>query len=761
MTAPAPRKTPLPTREQLLDYLRDSATPVPHRDLARAFGLHGADRIWLKEQLRALAENGLLENHHDKHHAPPDCLPPVTVLEIAGQDEDGEVLARPVSGPAAETSQVWEILLAPDRGGQPPALGERILARLTHLAGQRYRASIIRRLGGAARRLVGRYERVAKGSGLVVPADRRVKEVYRVREANRLDADEGELVLIEPLRGSRRDQDEARVLERLGSGDSPKAYSLVAMAEYGLRDLFPKEALEEANTAGPVPLGDRLDLRDLPLITIDGADARDFDDAVFAEPDPDPANPGGFRILVAIADVAHYVRANSALDREARKRGNSTYFPDRVVPMLPEALSNGWCSLKPDEERPCLVAEMWIDRAGQLKRHHFQRALMRSAARLTYEAVQEAIDGHPDALTEPLLDPVLRPLHAACKALDEARAARSSLDLEIVERQVVLDAEDRPTGIVPRARLASHRLIELFMVTANVAAAETLEAKRQACMYRVHQPPDAAKVEALGEVLRALGLAFAKGQPIRPQLFCKVLDQVKGSAAANLVGELVLRSQSQAFYAPDNEGHFGLALQRYAHFTSPIRRYADLLVHRALIGLLELGPDGLAGEDAALFAEWGASISKCERRSAMAERDTLDRFTAQLLSKEVGSMQKGRIAGVARFGLFVRLAESGADGLVPIGSLPDDRYEHDARLHALIGRRWGRVYRLGEAVMVRLREANALTGSLIMELTEGEAGPSPWPRGSAPKPSNGPRTRRPPQRRSKAKGRQSRRKDRR
>ncbi|MBC6417247.1 MAG: RNB domain-containing ribonuclease, partial [Rhodospirillales bacterium] len=285
--------------------------------------------------------------------------------------------------------------------------------------------------------------------------------------------------------------------------------------------------------------------------------------------------------------------------------------------------------------------------------------------------------------------------------------------------------------------------------------------KRQTCMYRVHQPPDAAKVEALGEVLRALGLSFAKGQPIRPQSFSKVLNQVKGSTAADLVGELVLRSQSQAFYAPDNEGHFGLALQRYAHFTSPIRRYADLLVHRALIGVLELGPDGLAGEDAALFSEWGAAISKCERRSAMAERDTLDRFTAHLLSKEVGNLQQGRIAGVARFGLFVRLAESGAEGLVPIGSLPDDRYEHDARLHALIGRRWGRVYRLGEPVMARLRAADSLTGSLIMELIEGEAGPSPWPQGNAPKPSSGPRPGRPLQRRSKAKGRQARRKARR
>ncbi|MEO1192441.1 MAG: ribonuclease R [Pseudomonadota bacterium] len=718
---------PLPSRAELAAFLKQFDRPPSKRQILRAFGLGATERAWLREEMIALGE----ESELPKKAKRGDGLPPVTVLEVCDRDEDGEVLAKPASGPAAAEPDLWTIYLAPDRGGQPPAVGERVLARLSLIEGTIYRASIIRRLGGATRRLVGRYELAPDGTATVLPADRRVKELYRIRAANRLDAQSGELVLIEPLRPDQRRGrqrlEEARVIERLGDSDSPNAFSLIAITEHGLPMDFPAAALAEAEAAGAAPLEGRVDLRETPLVTIDGADARDFDDAVFAEPDPDPANAGGFRLLVAIADVAHYVTAGSALDLEALRRGNSAYFPDRVVPMLPDALSNGWCSLKPAEERPCLVAEMVISAKGQLRRHRFQRALMRSSARLTYEQVQDAIDGRPDETSQPLLEPVLRPLYAAFAALDKARAKRGTLEMEIPERRVALDETGTPKAVVPRQRLASHRLIELFMVTANVAAAEALEAKRKVCMYRVHPPPDQAKVEALGEVLRALGLSFARGQPMKPALFAGALDQVAGSTAAPLVGELVLRCQSQAYYAPENLGHFGLALQRYGHFTSPIRRYADLLVHRALIAAYELGTGGLPEGDETHFEEWGEAISRSERRAAMAERDTLDRFTAHLLMGQVGAILPGRIASVTRFGLFVRLDESGADGLVPVTSLPDDYYDHDADLHALVGRRWGRSYRLGEPVMVRLEEADALTGSLIMALTEGEAGPSPWP----------------------------------
>ena len=729
----APR--PRPTKDEILEYLRSSETPLGKRELMRAFQLQAGDRVWLKQVLAELKEEGRLEAQRGRRVAAPDRLPEVAVLEIVGYDEDGELLARP-AGSDPEDPETARIYMAPDKRGHRPAVGERVLARLKHIEANRYEGDSIRYLGPPARRVVGVFRRGGRG-GRVEPTNRQVKETFEVRGEDAAGAQDGELVLLEPKARHQRDRGgpEGRVIERLGSAANPRALSLIAIAEHGIPDVFPAETVREAEQAKGVPLGERHDLRALPLVTIDGDDARDFDDAVFAEPDPDAGNADGFRLVVAIADVAHYVTPGSALDREARKRGNSTYFPDRVVPMLPEALSNGWCSLKPNEDRGCLAAELWIDAQGKLLRHRFHRALMRSAARLTYERVQAAMNGQADELTAPLLAPVIRPLYAAFAALEVARKARGTLDLDLPERRVHLNADGTVRAILPRPRLDSHRLIEAFMITANVAAAEALEAKRQPCMYRVHEPPDPVKVEALREVLQGLDLAFPKGAPLRPRLFSEVLEKVAGTEAAPMVSELVLRCQSQARYAPENLGHFGLALQRYAHFTSPIRRYADLLVHRALIHGWRLGQGGLAKGEAERFEEWGQGISMTERRSAAAERDAVDRFTSLFLAGEVGTLKPGRVASVTRFGLFVRLLESGADGLVPISTLPEDYYLHDEKRHALVGRRWGREYRLGEGCLVRIREADPLTGSLTLELVEGEDRASPTPlSGKAPRP---------------------------
>ena len=477
----------------------------------------------------------------------------------------------------------------------------------------------------------------------------------------------------------------------------------------------------------PAALGKRTDLRDVPLVTIDGPDARDFDDAVWAEADPDPKNPGGWHILVAIADVAWYVRPDSALDRAAYERGNSAYFPDRVVPMLPEALSNGWCSLKPNENRPCLAAELWIDADGNARRHRFSRGLMRSAARLTYEQAQAAHDGKPDDMTGPLVEPVIGPLYGAFTALLAVREGRGTLDLDLPDRQVVLDKSGAVAAIEPRARLDSHRLIEEFMIAANVAAAEQIEALRQPCMYRVHDQPDPVKIEALRQILDSLGLRLARGQVIRPHYLTRLLRQVKDVPARHMVNELILRAQSQAIYTPDNIGHFGLALTRYAHFTSPIRRYADLLVHRALIRGLKLGEGGLPDEAGPRFAEFGTHVSTTERRAAAAERDAVDRFTAAFLQDRVGAVFAAVIGGVTRFGLFVSLDETGADGLVPMSLLPDDYYDHVEAEHCLVGRRWGRTYRLGERVSARLLEAEPLTGGLVLELLDDSDHAAPGP----------------------------------
>jgi ribonuclease R len=514
----------------------------------------------------------------------------------------------------------------------------------------------------------------------------------------------------------------ARVIERLGHMGEPRAISLVAIHTHDIPTEFGPEALAIAADAKPVALGQRTDLRDLPLVTIDGEDARDFDDAVWAEADSDPGNLGGWHLLVAIADVAHYVRAGDALDRAAEKRGNSVYFPDRVVPMLPEALSNDLCSLRPAQDRACLAVHMWIDREGALRRHRFVRGLMRSAARLTYEQAQRARDGTPDDTTRPLIDAAIAPLYGALAALETARRNRGTLELDLPERRVLLDGKGKVRAIEPRARLDSHRLIEEFMIAANVAAAETLEARRQPCMYRVHDRPDPARVDALRDFLDSLGLRLAKGQVMQPRHFTQMIVKARGTPHEMLVSELVLRAQAQAVYSPDNLGHFGLALTRYAHFTSPIRRYSDLLVHRALISGLRLGDDGLPSDAGLAFGEIGAHISATERRAAAAERDAIDRFTAAFLAERVGESFAGRVNGVTRYGLFVKLAETGADGLVPVRTMPFDNYFHDETRHALIGRRRKVTYTIGDTVEVRLAEADPITGGLILHLLEGETG---------------------------------------
>lgn len=735
--AGTPRKAPFPTREQVAEFIRESATPVGKREVARAFGITGADRIPLKALLKELERDGAIDRGRGRRLSQPGALPEVGVVEITGTDSDGEVLARPVAWKGEGDAPV--IYMAPDRHGTPAlGRGDRVLARLTRSGDHSYEGRPIRRLAGAPKRLLGIYELAGAGDierprsrrgadgqpkGRLRPTDRRVKTDFRIAPEDSGGAQPGELVLAEALHTHRLGWLQARVIERLGKMGEPRSISLISIHEHDIPTEFPPAAIALAEAATVPPLADRADLRQVPLVTIDGADARDFDDAVWAEADPDAENPGGWHLLVAIADVARYVRRDDALDKAAYARGNSVYFPDRVVPMLPEALSNGLCSLRPGEDRACLAVHMWIDAEGNKLRHQFARGLMRSSARLTYDQVQAARDGRPDAATAPLLEPVIAPLYGAFAALLAARTRRGTLELDLPERQVVIGEDGRVASIRSRARFDSHKLIEEFMIAANVAAAETLEQKRWPCMYRVHDAPDPAKIEALREFLDSLGLNLPRGQVIRPIAFTQLLARAAGTPYAAMINELVLRTQSQAVYAPENIGHFGLALRRYAHFTSPIRRYADLLVHRALIGALDLpgaAEDWLPPEAGAQFEEAGVHISATERRAAAAERDAIDRYTAAFLSERLGESFRGRVTGVTRFGLFVRLDESGGDGLVPISSLPADFYDHDEGRHALVGRRWGRVFTLGDIVMVRLIEAEPVTGGLVLELLQVE-----------------------------------------
>ena len=540
-------------------------------------------------------------------------------------------------------------------------------------------------------------------------ADRRDRAEYIVEPTHIAGASDGELVTAAVLPARRYGPPRVKIVERLGSPDAPGAISLISIAQFEIPHVFPDAALAEAAAARPVDATGRADLRGLDLVTIDGSDARDFDDAVWAEPDPDPRNPGGWHLVVAIADVAHYVAPGSPLDREARERGNSVYFPDRVVPMLPEALSNGLCSLKQNEDRACLAARLWIDRDGQKLRHVFERAIMRSSARLTYEQVESARD---DARKLPIPKARLDALYGAFAVLDRARAARGALALDLVEYRVVLDAKGVPVGVEPRQRLDSHKLIEEFMILANVAAAEELEARRRPSLYRVHDRPDPERLDALRLALTDIdipGLGLAKGQVIRPELFNRVLAKVAGRPEAAVVNDLVLRAQAQAVYSPDNIGHFGLALQRYAHFTSPIRRYADLLVHRALLGE-SMSHDALEAI--------GKHVSTTERRATAAERAALERYRARLLGGRIGEAFAARVSGVQRFGLFLTLPDTGADGLLPIGDLPPDFYRFDQRRMRLSGRHSRRNFGLGDALSVRLAEADPLGGRLVFRLDE-------------------------------------------
>ena len=737
---------PLPTREQVLEFIKASPGHVGKREIARAFRLAGPQREALKELLVELEDEGALQRGRGRRFGRPGTLPSVTIVEVSGLDADGEILAKPVTW--TEEAPPPRIYMSPERGGRNAlGIGDRVLAKLTRSGTNAYEGRTIRRLADAPRRMLAIYERVGD-QGRLRPTNRRNRMEPFVADADSMGAEPGELVAAELLAKARLGAPRARVVERLGGQGDARAVSLIAIHDHGIPVDFSSAAIEQAERAKAAPLGERADLRQVPLITIDGADARDFDDAVWAEPDGDEANKDGWHLMVAIADVAWYVRPGDALDRNAYERGNSVYFPDRVVPMLPEALSNGWCSLKPREERPCMVAHLWIGAEGNLLRHRFERGLMNSAARLTYEQVEAARHEPTEAVPAGLRDVTLVPLYGAYAALSRNREARGVLDLDMPERQIVLDKAGHVTDIQARMRLDSHRLIEEFMITANVAAAEALEKARQPCMYRIHDTPDPEKLESLRTFLESIGLKLARGQVIRPAQFNQILSRAKGTGNERLVNETILRSQAQAVYSPENIGHFGLALRRYAHFTSPIRRYADLLVHRALISGLRLGAGGLP-EPPGDFGEQGEHISVTERRAVAAERDAVDRYTAAFLSDKVGARFTGRVSGVTRFGLFVTLAESGGDGLVPVSTLPDDRYEHDAAHHALVGRRWNRVYRLGDTVRVVLVEANAITGSLVMNLLDGDndddndgkapqAAPGHRPGGTGPRGTKGP-----------------------
>ncbi|MCV2881726.1 ribonuclease R [Actibacterium sp. XHP0104] len=718
----------IPSKDQILAWITDNPTLTAKRDIAKAFGIKGADRIDLKRILKELEDEGHLQKRK-KTYRETDKLPPVAVLQVTGPNDDGDLFASALEWQGEGTPP--RILMVMRDNDPALGAGDRILARVSEVKADdhSYEGRLIRRIGTNPHRILGVFRKGAEG-GRIMPIDKGADKEWQVAPGATLDAKDGELVEAEQAGPrARLGLQKARIIQRLGDPTAPKAVSLIAIHQHGIPDDFPDAVIAEADAEKPAGLGDRKDLREMPLVTIDPSDARDHDDAVFAMPDDDPKNEGGHIVWVAIADVAHYVTPGSALDREARKRGNSTYFPDRVVPMLPDRLSGDLCSLHEGVPRACLAVRMTLDAHGVKIGHRFVRGLMKSVASLNYTEVQAAMDGAPNEKTEPLLDDVIRPLYAAYEAARKARAARQPLDLDLPERQIILDDDGNVHSVAFRDRLDAHRLIEEFMILANVAAAEELIKMRRPLLFRVHEEPSPEKLDALRDVAAASGFTLAKGQVLKTQHLNALLDAAMGTEFSELINLSTLRSMTQAYYNPENFGHFGLALRSYAHFTSPIRRYSDLIVHRALISAHGWGDDGLSPEDVDRLEDTAQHISETERRSMAAERDTTDRYLAAYLSERVGNEFTGRVSGIARFGVFVKLDDTGADGLVPIRELGREYFHHDRDSQTLIGADTGTEIGLGQRVTVRLTEAVPVTGGLHLELLSLDD--KPLPRGGS------------------------------
>jgi ribonuclease R len=720
-----------PERDAIVAFIRAQPGKVGTREIAREFGLKNADRVELKRTLRELADQGAIAKQGRKIHEPA-ALPPTVMADITGRDSDGELIATPTEWDEEQSGPPPKIRIHIPRRPQPgtaAGVGDRALLRVEKPDGSEgavYSGRVIKIVDHAKTRVLGIFRALPGGGGRLVPVDKKqAGRELNIARADSHGAEDGDLVSVDLVRTRGFGLASGKVRERLGSLASEKAVSLIAIHAHEIPQAFSPAALREAEAAKPATLSGREDWRKLPLVTIDPPDAKDHDDAVHAEPDPDPNNKGGHIVNVAIADVAFYVRPGSALDRDALTRGNSVYFPDRVVPMLPERISNDLCSLVPGEARGALAVRMVIAADGRKRSHSFHRVLMRSAAKLNYAQAQAAIDGRPDDTTGPLLASILKPLYEAYAAVKRARDERDPLDLDIPERKILLKPDGTVDRVIAPERLDAHRLIEEFMILANVAAAEMLEKKALPLIYRVHDEPTLEKVHNLQEFLNTLDLPFAKSGALRPALFNRVLAQVKGHDSEPLVNEVVLRSQAQAEYSAENYGHFGLNLRRYAHFTSPIRRYADLIVHRALIRSLSLGEGALPEtETMETLSEVAAQISVTERRAMKAERETADRLIAHFLADRIGASFQGRISGVTRAGLFVKLSDTGADGLIPIRTLGAEYFNYDETRHALVGTRSGAMHRLGDVVDVRLVEAAPVAGALRFELmSEGQTGP--------------------------------------
>ena len=671
-------------------------------------------------------------------------LPPVIIAEVVELNEHGEAIAIPAQW-EDQRHRPPQIILDNDKG---PAIGNAVLVKLNKVDAHRYTGKVLKILPKRpSRTVVGVYQETKRG-GLLEPVNRKQKQSFFIAKEDTLEAASGDLVVAEVLPRKRNKQLGlacAKVTQNLGDMEDPRCYSLIAIFNQEIPVDFPVEAVAQAEAAeapSPQPspargegVMQRTDLRDIPLITIDGADARDFDDAVFAE----PYGEGGWHVVVAIADVAHYVTPDSALDKEALNRGNSVYFPDRVVPMLPEALSNGLCSLNPDVDRYCLAVHLTIDAQGELESYEFVRGIMRSHARLTYEQAQEIYSNlsHGERSESPQGDTGEGPLpkseistspggrgkwlsnlYGAYATLLKSRDRRGAMELDLPEYNIEIGEDGHVAKVDKRMRLDSHKLIEECMVTANIAAARMLEKHRLPGVYRVHEPPSEDKIADVRVFLKSMGFSLNPAPSSKD--FNKLLGKARGTPAEALISGAVLRSQMQALYLPQNLGHFGLGLTHYSHFTSPIRRYSDLITHRAIIDMLEGHSPQREFDQLAAQAD---HISTTERRAMLAEREARDRYITAFMADSGEAELAATITSVGNYGVFVTLHETGASGLIRLSDLGDDYYIYEEKLHFLIGRKTGERFQMGQKVKVQLKQAEIQLGSLSFTLIEASEPP--------------------------------------
>jgi len=707
----------IPTKQDLLLWLKENPNKVSKREIAKAFSITGSYKIGLKKLILDL-DNEREARSKSNSESFISVIPSTVICIVKGPDKDGDIFLDLLDW--SEGEEIPKIFYFERSGSIPVSVGDRILCELTKVEGKdyHYEAKLIRRISKTnnSSKIIGVF-RVSSSGGTLEALSKRLNTIWTIPRNAVNGSVDGDIVEAEQTSPkSRFGMSKARVISILGKTDDSKAISLIAIHEHSIVNEFSKEALSEAVNSAPVTLVDRDDLRHIPFVTIDPADARDHDDACYVELDLDVENKGGFIVWIAIADVAHYVQPNSLLDGEARNRGNSTYFPDRVVPMLPENLSADLCSLHEGEDRPCLALKMILDSGGKKTSQQFFRGLMRSRGSLVYREVQEAIDGNPSKKIQPILESIIKPLYKCYEVLQNTTKERGPLILDLPERKILLDDSGKVASIEFLDRLDAHKVVEELMILANVAAAEELFNNKSYFLYRIHEEPEKEKVNTLREIVKSCGLSFSKGQVLKTHHLNSLLCNAKETEYSELVSMSILRSMPQAYYGAQPIGHFGLALRRYTHFTSPIRRYADLVTHRAIIETINRGQNPLYEFDPVELEAIGESISICERKSMLAERDTVDRYLAAFFSDRLGLEVLGTISGVARFGIFVKIDESGADGLVPVSTIGNEYFRYNREKQVLVAERTGLVLGLGKRVLVRLVETNALTGGLTLQL---------------------------------------------